>query len=482
MLLVAFTAACGGDSPVGPTEQPPPDPDPDNDGIPTVSDACPTQAETWNNVFDSDGCPDTSMDLYTAVRADVEAFWSASFTAAGLTYQPISTFQSYTTPSNSPCGALVLNNAFYCGSNMGVYFDRTFLDSYLSSIGDMAPAFIISHEIGHHVSRLLGWVWPRVSKKQAELQADCFGGVWTADAQDRGLLETGDLEEAVTTLIDVGDPNISWFDPNEHGTPVQRVGAFLYGFLHGPSGCTSPDDFLRDIPSPALWFDGVQQYVEVSDHNDLDLGAAFTIEAWIAPTNVQSTQIQHVVSKWNGVGDASYVLMVSSDHFGLATYDAIAGALSAWSSNVISNSAWYHVAATMVGGTVRLYVNGLLDSEHPGHPAPLNSTRPLSFGHEGPPFYGSHYAGLIDEVRVWRIARSQSELSSTMNALLSGAEQGLVGYWRFNEGGGDVAYDLTGRGHDGRLGSTDGPDVNDPIWWPVGAPVPADVADGPPGA
>jgi predicted metalloprotease len=477
VLIMLAVAACGGDvtSPASP-ESDPQDPDTDDDGILNALDACPSQPETVNNVFDTDGCPDTSMDLYNVVRTDVEAYWGRTFSAGGLVYQPISVFQSYSTPIASPCGPAVLNNAFYCPVNMGVYFDLGFMDSFLAGIGDMAPAFIISHEIGHHASNLLGWTRPLISGKQSELQADCFGGAWTLDVFGRGLLETGDLEEAVTALINVADPDVTWLNPNEHGTPTQRVAAFAIGLQQGVAGCTSAD-FLIQIPSPALSFDGASQFVEVPDHSDLDLSSTWTLEAWIAPTDVARSNFQHVISKWNGGGDASYTLEIRAGHLRAGIHDGA----TTWafeSTGLLVNDVWQHVAITFDNGLLSLYIDGVLDAAWTGVPTPMNSTRPVSLGREGPPFNSRYYAGLMDEVRMWSVARSGVELAGAMHALLSGTEAGLVGYWRFNEGEGDVAYDLTQRGHEGRLGSAVGPDANDPLWWSPGAPVPADIARG----
>ena len=93
----------------------------------------------------------------------------------------------------------------------------------------------------------------------------------------------------------------------------------------------------------------------------------------------------------------------------------------------------------------------------------MNSDRPLSIGHEGPPFNGWFYDGLIDDVRVWNVARTDAEIAAHMNRL-KGKKTGLVGWWRFNEGQGDVAQDRRKTKNDGRLGNADGADANDPTW------------------
>ena len=149
--MLAALAACGGDDGAGGSgiTGPPPNPDRDGDGFLNAADSCPDQAEVINNVYDSDGCPDTPAEFYDDVREDVEAFWLAVLTA--VEYSSITEFVSYTTVIHTPCGLSELGNAFYCLIDHGVYYDFNLFQLFLDQIGDMAPAFIISHEIRHHV-------------------------------------------------------------------------------------------------------------------------------------------------------------------------------------------------------------------------------------------------------------------------------------------------------------------------------------------
>ena len=193
----------------------------------------------------------STTDFYALVKEFVEDYWNASFTNSDLVYSYVRVFEGYGLfPPFTPCGEGVPWNAFYCPANAGVYYHTAFLDSYLDEIGDLAPAFIISHEIGHHVSWQLGWI-PGVtmSKKQNELQADCFGGAWVRWISDMDLLETGDLEETAATLLHIGKPEFTWFNPDVHGTSLQRLLAFADGFDDGPVRCTSPD-WLQQFPTP----------------------------------------------------------------------------------------------------------------------------------------------------------------------------------------------------------------------------------------
>ena len=244
--LLGLCVACGGDSAVEPP--PPLDPDPDGDGIPTAIDGCPNQAENYNNFFDGDGCPDIPSDYYDLIRRDVELMWAELFTAAQLTYTPITQFQAYTQPISTPCGVLPMYGAFYCALDWGVYYDDNMVTNLLLvQYGDAGPAFVFSHEIGHHVGHQLGLWPPSISDKQKELMADCFAGVWLASVAGTGFLEIGDADRAVARMLANGDPTWPWFSPNEHGTVEQRQTAVGIGLRQGASGCTS-QEFINVFP------------------------------------------------------------------------------------------------------------------------------------------------------------------------------------------------------------------------------------------
>lgn len=180
-------------------------------------------------------------DIYVRVKDSVESYWDWVFNGAGRIYSYISTFESYGlfSPPVTPCGPLQPWNAFYCAVNAGVYYHAGFLDTYSEEIGWPASAFIIAHEIGHHVSWQLNWI-PRqnMSKKQNELQADCFGGAWARAVDEFHGLTPEDRYGMAIALITVGSPEHTWFNPDLHGTAVQRQHAFDSGFEGGPGICT----------------------------------------------------------------------------------------------------------------------------------------------------------------------------------------------------------------------------------------------------
>ena len=216
-----------------------PDPvnlDTDNDGIMNSADSCPSQPETVNKVFDRDGCPDQPLDLYLAVRADADAFWTFYFNGVlGRQYFPVARVQMFNGFVASACGP-GSGGPFYCGLDFVMYLDERFMLDQLNRIGDFAPAAIVAHEVGHHVQGLLGLLGlPSIQK---ELQADCLAGAWAASAGARGLLDPGDFQEAARSLFEAGDPaGVPWFAPSAHGTPQQRQQSFTFGFTAGAIRC-----------------------------------------------------------------------------------------------------------------------------------------------------------------------------------------------------------------------------------------------------
>ena len=208
-------------------------------------------------------------EFVAVVLADTEATWQRIFTAAGAVYEePVLVLFSQRVAS--ACGsASSAVGPFYCPADRKVYLDLGFfrdLDRQLGAPGDFAQAYVIAHEVGHHVQTLLG-VSQQVrasglGKSRAavnalsvrqELQADCFAGVWGYAAQRfRQMLEPGDLEEALQAASAIGDDRLQRRgggdivpDSFTHGTSAQRVEWFRRGFASGDmSEC---DTFAVDV-------------------------------------------------------------------------------------------------------------------------------------------------------------------------------------------------------------------------------------------
>ena len=196
-------------------------------------------------------------DFSSVVLADTEDTWRLLFEQMGEVYRE-PTLVLYTGAVQSACGfAQSAVGPFYCSGDQKVYLDLGFFDDLQSRFGapgDFAQAYVIAHEIGHHVQRLLGIMDQvnaargRMSEEKAnelsvrlELQADFLAGVWAHHAQRaRQILEEGDIEEALNAASRIGDDRLQMEaqgyvvpDAFTHGTSEQRMRWFLRGFKTG---------------------------------------------------------------------------------------------------------------------------------------------------------------------------------------------------------------------------------------------------------
>ncbi|MBB1077435.1 neutral zinc metallopeptidase [Rhodoferax sp. 4810] len=200
---------------------------------------------------------DRMASFVSTVLADTEDVWKDVFTQAGGTYQEPKLILFRGTTSTA-CGAgQAAMGPFYCPADRKVYIDLGFyetLQNRLGAPGDFAQAYVIAHEVGHHVQNLLGitdkmeQMRGRVSEVEynalsvrLELQADCFAGVWANHAQaSRQLLEAGDVEEAMNAAAKIGDDALQRAgggqvvpDSFTHGSSAQRQRWFDMGLKNG---------------------------------------------------------------------------------------------------------------------------------------------------------------------------------------------------------------------------------------------------------
>lgn len=193
----------------------------------------------------------------SVVLADCEDVWNKIFTESGKTYRE-PTLVLYNSQVNSACGLSgSATGPFYCPLDEKVYIDLTFLEELqirLNAPGDFAMAYVIAHEVGHHVQKLLG-IMDQVQELRGqvseseynqysvrlELQADFLAGVWTYHAEKMfSILEEGDIQEALGAANAVGDDRIQMQtqgqvvpDSFTHGTSEQRMYWFKKGFKTG---------------------------------------------------------------------------------------------------------------------------------------------------------------------------------------------------------------------------------------------------------
>ncbi|MET0290842.1 MAG: neutral zinc metallopeptidase [Steroidobacteraceae bacterium] len=200
---------------------------------------------------------DEAGEFVSVVLADTEDTWSQLFSAQGRQYEA-PRLRLFSGRTQSGCGAAGAEvGPFYCPADQRVYLDLGFfreLSTRFDAPGDFAQAYVIAHEVGHHVQNLLGTAnQVRSSQRGAselqanqlqvrmELQADCYAGIWAHHAQrSRQILESGDLEEALGAAAAVGDDLIQKRTQGTvvpesftHGSAAQRQKWFERGFQQG---------------------------------------------------------------------------------------------------------------------------------------------------------------------------------------------------------------------------------------------------------
>lgn len=199
---------------------------------------------------------DDAKQFIAVVLAETEETWTRIFREAGSEYRP-PTLVLFSDAVQSACGyASSAVGPFYCPADSKVYLDTTFfidLEQRFGAKGDFAAAYVVAHEVGHHVQNLLG-VSRQMQKARgqlseveynqlsvrAELQADYFAGVFAHHAQQKNLLDAGDIEEAIRCAQAIGDDRLQKQaqghvvpDSFTHGTSEQRARWFMKGYQSG---------------------------------------------------------------------------------------------------------------------------------------------------------------------------------------------------------------------------------------------------------
>ena len=199
---------------------------------------------------------DEMKQFVSTVLAETEDVWNGIFQAEGQTYEKPK-LVLFSGGIASACGyASSAAGPFYCPGDRKVYLDTAFfaqLERQFDAAGDFAEAYVVAHEVGHHVQNLTG-ILPKFNQMRqqmpeaeanqmsmrVELQADCFAGVWGHFTAQKGILEQGDVEEALNAATQIGDDTLQrrtqgYVVPESfnHGTSQQRQTWFARGFKSG---------------------------------------------------------------------------------------------------------------------------------------------------------------------------------------------------------------------------------------------------------
>lgn len=238
----------------------------------------------------------------------------------------------------------------------------------------------------------------------------------------------------------------------------------------------------EDAQSYALDFDGSDDLIKLPP-NFLTTPEEMTLEAWVKTSSEKPLML--VISL-----EGAYGLYLNRFAVGSCTPFFDGGTIHdndfGYGTN-LNDDRWHHIAATHAGGELRVFIDGVFagaTSESLYDITTLDRAAGI-----GGQFDGSEYMfdGIIDEVRIWNIARTPAQIQANMHTSLQGNEPGLVGYWRFDEGEGQAVHDASPFGNHGQRGHSPGADAADPVWVlanrnngdePCGIPLPAAAAYG----
>ena len=216
---------------------------------------------SYQSSYEKNYTPSTVSDedavFISKVFASTEEFWTQEFEKEGLTYHPPTLVIYDQATETGGCGVGSASaGPFYCPADNKVYIDLTFyqeLSTKYQAAGDFAMAYVIAHEVGHHVQNELGTMRSYQQKRQGlsekaanalnvrlELQADYYAGAWANYVEGQGLLEVGDIQEALNAAHAVGDDTLQEAaygttvpDSFTHGTSEQRQKWFMRGYQYG---------------------------------------------------------------------------------------------------------------------------------------------------------------------------------------------------------------------------------------------------------
>ncbi len=259
-------------------------------------------------------------------------------------------------------------------------------------------------------------------------------------ANHLGITNDGTAQGTFTsTLTGLNDTTVYYFRAyatNNDGTEYGDVKSFTT-LMSAPA--------IMAPPGHALDFDGTNDYVSLPYENDFDFTSAMTVAAWIK-VDTFTTDWQAIVTK----GDGSWRLQRfgSTNHIDFGTNGLSNGDLEGTTD--VNDGNWHYIAGVFDGSTKYLYVDGKLDASASVTGTISTNNYPVEIGaNSGAP--GRNFDGLIDEVRIWNVARTQTELKDNMNTVLTGNESGLTAYYKFDMSSGTYLYDHSGNNHTGKL-------------------------------
>ena len=331
-------------------------------------------------------------------------------------------------------------------------------------------------------NKVVGQQWEGVtSKTAADGEWHHWAGVY--DGARLSIYLDGVLNNSIATtgpISNTGDGHPDWLTIGKDYHPDWSEGRYNKGLIDeikiydralSADEIRAAYDAVDPAPTPAppgsfaLQFDGADDFVSIADNGVFDFNNAFSVEAWVKPLSINGggpykAIVRGAFGEPGGRMGGGWVMFQGSSDYSNWGLSVCVSACDAAPSGPggLQVGQWQHLAATYDGANIEIYRDGIPIASVP-HSGNVSDVHFVLLG-----IWETSFPGLIDEVRIWNVARSQAEIQSTMSTILAGDEPGLVGYWPFDEGAGQLVSDRSASGNHGRLGSSSGTDSSDPRW------------------
>ena len=261
-----------------------------------------------------------------------------------------------------------------------------------------------------------------------------------------------------------------WRRVTRLGSRVRKLLA-VFASITLPVLC-SPVLGMAGPAGSALWFDGADDEIVIPHNESISFSAppeALTVEMWFKRGGSRIGDY-HLLGKRNGCGVINYALAVHANMLVFVT--TVDGSWRLFFAPLTTpDTVWTHVAGTADGTEIRLYINGALQTVDPGMISG-EILDPLKIGQHGTCGDPYRHIGWVDEVRVWNVARTATEIHDQYDRTIDPATPGLVGYWTFDEDSTDQhVYDSSPFSNHGTLGGSAEPGPDDPSRVPSTAPI-----------
>ncbi|MFQ6614930.1 MAG: LamG domain-containing protein, partial [Fidelibacterota bacterium] len=348
--------------------------------------------------------------------------------------------------------------AVHDSSTMTLYLDGdpvNTIESSLPGSGNMNLVFGKSSPLDdqdYYHGRLDDFRYWTVARSQSDIR---LNDQHTLNGEEPGIYAYWKFDEVLgTKIFDLTNDNVDGYicglDHTELHAPVYVSGITneqgeysIKGIYYG-AGTTFNVTPSKETPiGNSLNLDGVDDYVNFQ-YQRMDLTAGYTLEGWFKTASATDQTLLAAIDPSDGSDHV--VVSVLSD----GTIQYIQNNTILISTNTFNDEFWHHFAVTYDGTTMILYGDGDVEASQSGVD-PVTAESEFEFGRRSVSSAENYVTGKIDEYRLWDSARNEAQIDGTMNQVLNGDENGLIGYWKFNEGFGSVITDNTVSGLNGNL-------------------------------